>query len=169
MKLTTRGRYAVTAMLDVALNTDVAPCSLQAIARRQGISRSYLEQIFLRLRQGELVRSVRGPGGGYRLSRPAGQISVAQIIHAVDKEVDVTRCGGEGNCQGGETCLTHHLWADLGSRIRSFLGEISLAQLAQRREIRTICERQQRRQAETVPLQAPLRELTERDFARMSR
>lgn len=148
MKLTTQGRYAVTAMLDLALNAAVAPCSLHAISGRQGISRHYLEQIFLKLRQGGLVRSVRGPSGGYRLSRPAAKISVAQIIHAVDKPVDVTRCGGAGNCQNGYTCLTHHLWADLGSQIRSFLDDITLAQLMQRPEIRTICERQQHLQAE---------------------
>ena len=113
MKLTTRGRYAVTAMLDLAINGGPQPVSLADISGRQEISLSYLEQLFAKLRRGKLVTSARGPGGGYRLARSGTDIFVAQIIDAVDEAVDVTNCQGKGNCHQGETCLTHDLWADL--------------------------------------------------------
>lgn len=133
MRLSAKGRYAVTAMLDLALHHGQGPVRLSSISTRQGISLSYLEQLFARLRRHALVRSVRGPGGGYRLSRPAGQISVAEVIEAVNEDTDTTRCGGAGNCQRGETCLTHHLWMDLSDRIRQFLRDISLGDLVERR------------------------------------
>jgi Rrf2 family iron-sulfur cluster assembly transcriptional regulator len=121
MRLTTKGRYAVTAMLDLAINESHGPIRLAAISRRQGISLSYLEQLFAHLRREGLVRSIRGPGGGYRLQREAGGISVAEVIGAVNEDTDATRCGGKGGCQEGEICLTHHLWMDLSDRIRAFL------------------------------------------------
>ena len=117
MKLTTKGRYAVTAMLDLALHNEKGPVTLADIADRQGISLSYLEQLFSRLRKQELVNSVRGPGGGYSLASPASELHVAQVISAVDEVVDATRCGGAGNCHNNERCLTHDLWHDLSDRI----------------------------------------------------
>ena len=117
MKLTTRGRYAVTAMLDLAINGSSRPVALADISGRQEISLSYLEQLFAKLRRGKLVISARGPGGGYRLARSRTEIFVAQIIDAVDESVDVTSCQGKGNCHHGETCLTHHLWEDLSGQI----------------------------------------------------
>jgi Rrf2 family iron-sulfur cluster assembly transcriptional regulator len=142
MRLTTKGRYAVTAMLDLALNETRGPIRLAAISERQGISLSYLEQLFAHLRRQELVRSVRGPGGGYRLQRGADEISVAEVISAVNEDTDATRCRGKGDCQEGDTCLTHHLWMDLSDRIRDFLSDITLADLVARREIRDISDKQ---------------------------
>lgn len=144
MRLTTKGRYAVTAMLDLALNENRSPISLADISKRQEISLSYLEQLFSKLRQNGLVASVRGPGGGYRLSRGADQIFVAEIVDAVDESVDATHCGGAGNCQSGQVCLTHYLWCDLSDQIRQFLNGISLAGLVARQEIRSVSERQLR-------------------------
>lgn len=129
MRLTTKGRYAVTAMLDLALNAQQGPVSLAEISNRQEISLSYLEQLFARLRRKELVSSVRGPGGGYQLARTAEDICVAAVIDAVDESVDATRCGGKGNCQQGSKCLTHNLWCDLSEQIHGFLSGISLAEL----------------------------------------
>ena len=129
MKLTTRGRYAVTAMLDLAINGGSRPVSLADISGRQEISLSYLEQLFAKLRREHLVTSARGPGGGYRLARNGAEIFVAEIIDAVDESVDVTNCQGKGNCQHGETCLTHHLWEDLSGQIHDFLSQISLGDL----------------------------------------
>ena len=145
MKLNTQGRYAVTAMLDLVFSADDAPCSLQEISARQGVSRQYLEQIFARLRSRKLVASVRGPGGGYKLAQPPHAITVADIVEAVDEEVNITRCGGRGDCHNGEICLTHHLWEDLGEQIRSFLSGITLADLVARDEMRLIAARQQQR------------------------
>ncbi|OUS11183.1 Fe-S cluster assembly transcriptional regulator IscR [Gammaproteobacteria bacterium 53_120_T64] len=144
MKLTTRGRYAVTAMLDLALNGKQGPVSLAAISQRQEISLSYLEQLFAKLRKNELVASVRGPGGGYRLSRDSEQINVADIISAVNESTDSTSCQGKGDCQNGEACLTHQLWDDLSQQIHVFLSGISLANLTQRREVKVVSERQTR-------------------------
>ncbi len=142
MKLTTRGRYAVTAMLDLALNGKQGPISLAAISQRQDISLSYLEQLFAKLRKNDLVASVRGPGGGYRLSRADEQINVADIISAVNESTDSTSCQGKGDCQNGEPCLTHQLWNDLSEQIHTFLSGISLATLTERREVKTVSERQ---------------------------
>ncbi len=148
MRLTTKGRYAVTAMLDLAINQDAGPIRLAAICDRQGISLSYLEQLFSHLRRQGLVSSVRGPGGGYQLRRGASAISVAEVIAAVNEDTDATRCGGAGDCQDGDTCLTHHLWMDLSDRIRDFLQDISLDDLVGRNEIREISRAQQARTAQ---------------------
>jgi Rrf2 family iron-sulfur cluster assembly transcriptional regulator len=145
MRLTTKGRYAVTAMLDLALHHERGPVRLAGISVRQGISLSYLEQLFAQLRRRELVRSVRGPGGGYNLGRPAAQISVAEVIAAVNEDTDTTRCGGAGDCQEGKTCLTHHLWMDLSEQIRNFLQSISLGDLVARHDIRAISAQQEQR------------------------
>jgi len=142
MRLTTKGRYAVTAMLDLAIRAHEKPVNLADISQRQGISLSYLEQLFAKLRKNELVSSVRGPGGGYQLSRPLSEIFVAQIIDAVNESVDVTNCQGRGDCQDGEQCLTHVLWDDLSEQIHSFLQGISLQSLVDRQEIQAISARQ---------------------------
>lgn len=143
MRLTTKGRYAVTAMLDLALHDRHEPVALADIAQRQGISLSYLEQLFARLRKQGLVDSSRGPGGGYRLGRHAAQISVADVISAVDERVDATRCAGKMNCQGDERCLTHDLWSDLSEQIHDFLNDISLAQLVEKRTVKEVAARQE--------------------------
>ena len=122
MRLTTRGRYAVTAMLDLAVHHEHGPIALADIAGRQGISLAYLEQLFARLRKHGLVQSARGPGGGYRLGRVAEAISIAEVIRSVDEGLDATRCKGLKNCQGRERCLTHDLWEDLSRRIEEFLS-----------------------------------------------
>jgi Rrf2 family iron-sulfur cluster assembly transcriptional regulator len=132
--LTTKGRYAVTAMLDLAIHQGQGPIALADIAHRQGISLSYLEQLFSKLRKRSLVSSVRGPGGGYNLARPASEIPVAEVIAAVDERVDTTRCGGAGNCQNDGPCLTHELWLDLSNRIYDHLSQISLQHLVDRRD-----------------------------------
>ena len=142
MKLTTKGRYAVTAMLDLALHQGKGPITLSDIAQRQGISLSYLEQLFSRLRKEHLVSSVRGPGGGYSLARDAGEIFVAQVITAVDEKVDTTRCGGAHNCQNNQRCLTHDLWRDLSDRIYDYLDRISLQELMNRRGVKEVADRQ---------------------------
>ena len=129
MKLTSKGRYAVTAMLDLALHTDQRPVTLAGISKRQGISLSYLEQLFTRLRKRGLVSSTRGPGGGYSLSRSAHDIPVAEVVAAVDESVDATRCGGKGDCQHGQRCLTHDLWTELSEQVYTFLSGISVGQL----------------------------------------
>jgi Rrf2 family iron-sulfur cluster assembly transcriptional regulator len=147
MRLTTRGRYAVTSILDLALNDGGGPRALAGISERQDISLSYLEQLFAQLRRRGLVRSVRGPGGGYHLGKDASEISVAEVIEAVNETTDATRCKGQGDCQGGETCLTHHLWMDLSDQIRAFLHQISLADLVANRDIQAVAQRQQAREA----------------------
>ena len=148
MRLTTKGRYAVTAMLDLALHGGNGPVSLADISGRQDISLSYLEQLFAKLRRRELVSSVRGPGGGYRLSRGGDEIFVAQIIDAVNEAVDATGCGGTSDCQQGQVCLTHHLWCDLSDQIHGFLSQISLSNLVERREVQHISARQDARSAQ---------------------
>lgn len=145
MRLTTKGRYAVTAMLDLALHKDQGPISLADISQRQAISLSYLEQLFAKLRKGALVSSVRGPGGGYELQGSADAIFIAQIIDAVNESVDTTKCQGSGDCQGGETCLTHYLWEDLSDQIHTFLEGISLADLVAKSEVKKIAESQDRK------------------------
>lgn len=148
MRLTSKGRYAVTAMLDVALHSGTGPVSLADISERQGISLSYLEQLFARLRKRELVNSVRGPGGGYRLGREDSAISVAQVIAAVDESVDATKCQGKGDCQSGSQCLTHSLWCGLSERIESFLNGITLAELTQQSDVQRVADRQEQRNTE---------------------
>lgn len=142
MKLTTKGRYAVTAMLDLAIHYENGSITLADISTRQEISLSYLEQLFSKLRKNNLVDSARGPGGGYRLSRVANDIAVAEIIAAVDETVDATRCRRKGNCQHEERCLTHDLWCDLSDQIFSFLSEISLGSLVEKKGVQEVSQRQ---------------------------
>ena len=142
MRLTTKGRYAVTAMLDLALHYTDGPITLADISKRQGISLSYLEQLFSRLRKKDLVASTRGPGGGYRLSREASEIAVADVITAIDEKVDVTRCGGLANCQSDEPCLTHELWSSLSDQIYNFLSGITLADLVATQGVQQVAQRQ---------------------------
>ncbi len=130
MRLTTKGRFAVTAMIDLALRQSAGPVTLAAISQRQQISLSYLEQLFGKLRRHELVESTRGPGGGYTLGRKADEISVADIIVSVDEPIDATHCGGKENCQGdGGRCMTHELWASLNERMVEYLDSVSLQKL----------------------------------------
>ena len=129
MRLTTKGRFAVTAMLDLALNEIDRPVTLAGISERQEISLSYLEQLFSRLRRHGLVKSVRGPGGGYRVARPLDKISVSDIITAVDEQIDATQCGGNENCHDEHRCMTHDLWASLNVKILEYLSGVSLAEL----------------------------------------
>ncbi len=143
MKLTTKGRYAVTAMLDLALHYGDGPITLADIAQRQGISLSYLEQLFSRLRKRSLVSSVRGPGGGYSLGKSAKEIFVGEVISAVDENMDTTRCHGAHNCQNNERCLTHDLWADLSDQIYNYLNNISLQDLMDRKAVREVADRQE--------------------------
>ena len=145
MRLTTKGRYAVTAMLDLALHKDQGPVSLADISQRQAISLSYLEQLFAKLRRGSLVSSVRGPGGGYELQGGSESIFIAQIVDAVNESLDSTKCKGAGDCQGGETCLTHYLWEDLSEQIHTFLEGISLADLVAKNEVKRISQEQDRK------------------------
>ena len=154
MRLTTKGRYAVTAMLDLALHEGQGPIRLADISGRQGISLSYLEQLFAKLRRNELVKSVRGPGGGYQLNHEKQAISVAQVVDAVNESVEATGCGRQGDCQSGETCLTHHLWCDLSNQIHSFLNGISLADLVIRKDVKDVADRQDRRHSSQVFLTA---------------
>lgn len=144
MRLTTKGRYAVTAMLDLAVHSHTmkGPITLADISERQGISLSYLEQLFAKLRKTGLVASTRGPGGGYTLGRPAADIAVSDVIAAVDEAVDATRCGGLKNCQHDLPCLTHDLWEDLNRQIRTFLSGVSLGDLINRSVTREIASRQ---------------------------
>ena len=142
MRLTTKGRYAVTAMIDLTLHAKNKPISLAEISSRQSISLSYLEQLFSKLRHSGLVSSVRGPGGGYHLAMPSDEIFVAQIINAVNESIDTTSCQGRGDCQGGEICLTHSLWQDLSVQIHQFLNGISLADLVAKRDTQQIAQRQ---------------------------
>ena len=144
MKLTTKGRYAVTAMLDLALRYDKGAVTLADIARRQGISLSYLEQLFAKLRRSELVGSVRGPGGGYNLAMHPSKISVAEIIVAINENIDATRCGGEKNCHGDDVCLTHQLWEDLSKQIYGFLKGITLADMVSGPHVQEVASRQER-------------------------
>ncbi|MGH8453356.1 MAG: Rrf2 family transcriptional regulator, partial [Nevskiales bacterium] len=135
-KLTTRGRYAVTAMLDLALHDGAGPVALADIARRNRISPAYLEQLLAGLRRQGLVESTRGPGGGYRLAQTADRITVAHVIAAVNEAVDATRCGGARNCDDGGRCLTHDLWEELTEHIQDFLSSVSLGDLAERAQRR---------------------------------
>ncbi len=145
MRLTTKGRYAVTAMLDLSINASKGPVTLSDISKRQDISLSYLEQLFAKLRKQALVTSVRGPGGGYLLGRKDSDIDVAEIIDAVSESLDTTKCQGKGDCHGGEMCLTHHLWEDLSAQIHKFLSDITLADLVSKREIEAIARNQSKR------------------------
>lgn len=142
MKLTTKGRYAVTAMLDLALHAQSGPVSLAEISSRQEISLSYLEQLFSRLRKQDLVTSTRGPGGGYRVSRDLGQVAISEIIKAVNESVDATQCGGRENCHSHGRCLTHDLWEGLSEQIEEFLSGVSLQDLIDNQNVKTVSLRQ---------------------------
>ena len=134
MRLTTKGRFAVTAMIDVAMHATESPVTLAGVSERQKISLSYLEQLFGKLRRHGLVASVRGPGGGYRLARPAGAVSVADVILAVDEPIDATKCGGKENCLDDRRCMTHELWAGLNAHIFAFLRSVTLEELVRQQE-----------------------------------
>ena len=142
MRLTTKGRYAVTAMLDLAFHSDIKPVTLTDIAARQTISLSYLEQLFSRLRRANMVKGIRGPGGGYTLADSADKINIADIIAAVDEPIDATKCGGEANCQKEQACLTHDLWMGLSDQIRAYLKDITLAQLLEKHHVQSVAKRQ---------------------------
>jgi Rrf2 family iron-sulfur cluster assembly transcriptional regulator len=129
MRLTTKGRFAVTAMVDLAMNGGRGPVTLASISERQKISLSYLEQLFGKLRRNNLVESVRGPGGGYYLARIATKIKVVEVVLAVDEPLDATNCGGQGNCQDGKPCITHDLWHGLNGKIHEYLESVNLQQL----------------------------------------
>jgi Rrf2 family transcriptional regulator, iron-sulfur cluster assembly transcription factor len=129
MRLTTKGRFAVTAMVDLAMRQNRGPVTLAAISERQHISLSYLEQLFGKLRRAKLVSSVRGPGGGYNLARGGQQITVADIVTAVDEPLDATQCGGKENCYEEKRCMTHDLWATLNEKMYDYLSSVTLADL----------------------------------------
>jgi len=141
MRLSTKGRYAVTAMMDIAIHGPDEPVTLADISHCQSISLSYLEQLFAKLRKENLVRGVRGPGGGYRLARPADEITIAEIIAAVDEKVDST-CGGESRCSEEQTCLTHELWCALSKKIYTFLDSITLQSFLSRPSVQEVIRRQ---------------------------
>lgn len=136
MRLTTKGRFAVTAMLDLALREAEGPATLAGISERQQISLSYLEQLFGKLRRAKLVDSIRGPGGGYRLAKPAQAITVAHIIRAVNEPVDATQCGGRENCHGNQRCMTHDLWTRLNATISDYLTQVTLANLVEEQRLK---------------------------------
>jgi len=142
MKLTTKGRYAVTAMVDLVLHAETGPTNLADISRRQDISLTYLEQLFGKLRRKGLVESTRGPGGGYRLAMEADDITVAKIIYTVDEPIDVTRCGGQQNCQSDQRCLTHDLWMGLNQHVAKYLNGITLGELVRQNNVKIVAQRQ---------------------------
>ena len=143
MRLTTKGRYAVTAMLDLAFHSQIKPVTLTDIAARQTISLSYLEQLFSRLRRANMVKGFRGPGGGYTLGGKASDINIADIIAAVDEPLDATKCGGDANCQKEQACLTHDLWMGLSEQIKEYLKGITLDQLLEKHHVKEIAKRQE--------------------------
>jgi Rrf2 family iron-sulfur cluster assembly transcriptional regulator len=138
MRLTTKGRFAVTAMLDLALHATEGPVTLAGISERQKISLSYLEQLFGKLRRRNLVESVRGPGGGYYLARPAAELSIADIVRAVEEPIDATQCGGRENCQENQRCMTHDLWQDLNATVYGFLSGVKLSHLVEKQRTKTV-------------------------------
>lgn len=142
MRLTTKGRFAVTAMIDLGLNGGERPVTLSAISERQNISLSYLEQLFAKLRRHGVVESVRGPGGGYCLARDAAEISVADVIIAVDEPLDATQCGGRENCKSDHRCMTHDLWSTLNRKMLDYLASVSLAELVSKQRQREAVQQQ---------------------------
>ncbi|MDD2659683.1 MAG: Rrf2 family transcriptional regulator [Methylococcales bacterium] len=144
MRLTTKGRYAVSAILDLAFHSQIKPVTLTDIAARQTISLSYLEQLFARLRRANIVKGIRGPGGGYTLASNADEINIADIIAAVDEPIDATKCGGDANCQNEKACLTHDLWMGLSEQISNYLKGITLAQLLEKQRVQEIAKRQEK-------------------------
>ncbi|MFL2980726.1 MAG: Rrf2 family transcriptional regulator [Methylophilaceae bacterium] len=137
MKLTTKGRFAVTAILDLALNESNNPVSLSDISKRQSISLSYLEQLFSRMRRVGLVKSIRGPGGGYKTAIDYNTLTVKDIITSVEEQIDATQCGGNENCHEGGRCITHNLWASLNHKILDYLESLTLAQLIDEQKNKT--------------------------------
>jgi Rrf2 family iron-sulfur cluster assembly transcriptional regulator len=164
MRLTTKGRFAVTAMIDLALRQHMGPVTLAGIAERQKISLSYLEQLFGKLRRNKLVASVRGPGGGYCLARPMEEMSVADIIRAVDETLDATQCGGKGNCNDDQPCMTHSLWTSLNQRMYDYLTSVHLSDLVNEQRNNAACaaaieqeqEQPSRRPIRRIPVAASL-------------
>jgi len=154
MRLTTKGRFAVTAMLDLALNGTDGPVTLAGISARQKISLSYLEQLFGKLRRRELVESVRGPGGGYHLARDPAQVSVADIICAVEECLDSTQCGGRENCHENQRCMTHDLWEELNSTVYGFLSGVKLSHLVDKQRNKTVTVVRAGRAREQQPVSA---------------
>ena len=140
MRLTTKGRFAVTAMIDLGLNGGERPVTLSAISERQNISLSYLEQLFAKLRRHNIVESVRGPGGGYCLGRHAAEITVADVIIAVDEPLDATQCGGRENCKSEHRCMTHDLWSTLNHKMLDYLASVSLAELVDKQRARVVAQ-----------------------------
>jgi Rrf2 family transcriptional regulator, iron-sulfur cluster assembly transcription factor len=138
MRLTTKGRFAVTAMMDLALRGDDGPVALAGVAERQSISLSYLEQLFGKLRRYKLVDSVRGPGGGYCIAKPLNQLTVADIIRAVDEQLDATQCGGQENCLDEHRCMTHELWSTLNAKMFDYLASVTLAELVDREKAKAV-------------------------------
>ena len=151
MRLTTKGRFAVTAMMDLAMRQSRGPVTLAAISERQRISLSYLEQLFGKLRRHKLVNSVRGPGGGYCLALPTPKITVAEIITAVDEPLDATQCGGKENCQDDRRCMTHDLWATLNQKMYEYLASVSLADLVAHQAGKPVAVLKDWRAAEKIP------------------
>lgn len=152
MRLTTKGRFAVTAMIDLALRQGQGPVTLAGISQRQDISLSYLEQLFAKLRRHRIVESVRGPGGGYYVARKLNEVTVADIVIAVDEPLDATQCGGKGNCHTGKDdmggrCMTHDLWANLNAKMVDFLDSVSLQDL--------VDQQKQRKAEASVLVQTP--------------
>ena len=152
MRLTTKGRYAVTAMLDLAFHSQKKPVTLTDIAGRQTISLSYLEQLFSRLRRANMVKGIRGPGGGYTLAGKANDINIADIIAAVDEPLDATKCGGEANCQNEKACLTHDLWMGLSEQIRDYLKGITLAQLLEKHRVQEEAKKQDQNTQQVIEI-----------------
>jgi len=150
MRLTTKGRFAVTAMVDLAMRQTRGPVTLAAISERQHISLSYLEQLFGRLRRRKLVSSVRGPGGGYRLAQPMQSVSVADIVIAVDEPLDATQCGGKENCADDKRCMTHDLWATLNKKMHEYLSSVSLADLVAQQANKPVAVLHDKRPVEKV-------------------
>ena len=150
MRLTTKGRFAVTAMVDLAMRQTRGPVTLAAISERQHISLSYLEQLFGKLRRRKLVTSVRGPGGGYRLAQPMHGVTVAEIVIAVDEPLDATQCGGKENCKDDKRCMTHDLWANLNKKMHEYLSSVSLGDLVAQQADRPVAVLHDKRPAEKV-------------------
>jgi len=150
MRLTTKGRFAVTAMVDLGMRQTRGPVTLAAISERQHISLSYLEQLFGKLRRRKLVSSVRGPGGGYRLAQPIQSITVAEIVVAVDEPLDATQCGGKENCADDKRCMTHELWANLNKKMHEYLSSVSLADLVAQQAARPVAVLHDKRPVEKV-------------------
>ena len=155
MRLTTKGRFAVTAMVDLAMRQNRGPVTLAAISERQHISLSYLEQLFCKLSRAKLVNSVRGPGGGYNLAKPTGSITVAEIISAVDEPIDATQCAGKENCNDDRRCITHDLWATLNEKMNDYLTSVSLADVVSHQQGKQVQVIKHFRRPDEMQVKAP--------------